>query len=80
MPAFPAFVNKFSIFPVVFAPFVGISGNTFRIFVKAFGSALNFTEMISSFGNYYNNCSTLALSIFLPVLIDFRFSAVYNVR
>lgn len=48
--------------PVVTAPLAGISDNTFRIFAKAFGSALNFTEMISGCGIHYNNCSTIAMS------------------
>jgi tRNA-dihydrouridine synthase B len=48
--------------PVVSAPLAGISDNTFRIFASAFGSALNFTEMISSFGVHYNNRATDCLS------------------
>lgn len=47
---------------VITAPLAGISDNTFRIFAKAFGSYLNFTEMISSYGVYYNNKETLKLS------------------
>ncbi|MBN1298578.1 MAG: tRNA dihydrouridine synthase DusB [Actinobacteria bacterium] len=48
--------------PLVSAPLAGISDNTFRIFSHAFGAALNFTEMISSFGLHYNNRATEALS------------------
>jgi tRNA-dihydrouridine synthase B len=48
--------------PVISAPLAGISDNTFRIFASFFGSALNFTEMISSFGVHYNNRATEGLS------------------
>ena len=48
--------------PIISAPLAGISDNTFRIFASAFGTALNFTEMISSFGVHYNNRATEKLS------------------
>jgi len=48
--------------PVLSAPLAGISDNTFRIFARAFGSALGFTEMISSFGVHYNNRATVLMS------------------
>ncbi len=48
--------------PLITAPLAGISDNTFRIFAKAFGSSLNFTEMISSYGVYYKNKETISLS------------------
>ncbi len=48
--------------PLITAPLAGISDNTFRIFAKAFGSSLNYTEMISSYGVYYKNKNTIQLS------------------
>lgn len=48
--------------PVVSAPLAGISDNTYRIFSKAFGSALNFTEMISSYGIHFNSKESISLS------------------
>ena len=49
--------------PVISAPLAGISDNTYRIFAKAFGSALNYTEMISSYGLFYDHRESQALSI-----------------
>ncbi len=48
--------------PVIAAPLAGISDNTFRIFAKAFGSSLSFTEMISAYGIHYKNRETEVLS------------------
>ena len=48
--------------PVVCAPLAGISDNTYRIFAKAFGSSLSFTEMISSYGVYFNSKDSILLS------------------
>jgi tRNA-dihydrouridine synthase B len=47
--------------PVVSAPLAGISDNTYRVFSRAFGSALNYTEMVSSYGLYYNHKESIAL-------------------
>jgi tRNA-dihydrouridine synthase B len=47
---------------LVTAPLAGVSDNTFRIFAEAFGSSLNFTEMISSYGVHYKNRQTESLS------------------
>lgn len=44
------------------APLAGISDNTFRIFSKAFGASLCFTEMISAYGVHFKNMETQALS------------------
>jgi tRNA-dihydrouridine synthase B len=48
--------------PVISAPLAGISDNTYRIFASAFGSALNFTEMISSYGLHYKHSGSLLLA------------------
>lgn len=48
--------------PIVSAPMAGISDNTYRIFARFFGSALTFTEMISSYGLYYGQDKTLSLA------------------
>jgi len=48
--------------PVVSAPLAGISDNTYRIFARAFGSALNYTEMISSYGIYYKHKKSFSLA------------------
>jgi len=48
--------------PVICAPLAGISDNTYRIFAKAFGSSLSFTEMISSYGVYFNSSESILLS------------------
>jgi tRNA-dihydrouridine synthase B len=48
--------------PVISAPLAGISDNTYRIFAKAFGSALNYSEMVSSYGLFYNHRDSLALA------------------
>ncbi len=49
--------------PVISAPLAGISDNTFRIFSKFFGCGLTFSEMITSFGLYYNHKKSMALSM-----------------
>lgn len=41
--------------PIISAPLAGISDNTFRIFSTFFGTALNFSEMISSYGLFYGH-------------------------
>ncbi len=48
--------------PLISAPIAGISDNTYRIFARFFGSALTFTEMVTSYGIYYNNKKSLALT------------------
>ncbi len=48
--------------PVVSAPLAGISDNTYRIFSGVFGSALNFTEMISSYGVHYGGNESISLA------------------
>jgi len=48
--------------PLISAPLAGISDNTFRIFAGFFGSALNCTEMISSYGIVYGHKKSLNLS------------------
>jgi len=48
--------------PLISAPLAGISDNTFRIFARFFGSALNCTEMISSYGIVYGHKKSLTLS------------------
>lgn len=48
--------------PLISAPLAGISDNTFRIFARYFGSALNCTEMISSYGIVYGHKKSLTLS------------------
>ena len=47
---------------LISAPLAGISDNTFRIFARYFGSALNCTEMISSYGIVYGHKKSLTLS------------------
>ena len=46
--------------PVISAPLAGISDSAYRIFASAFGSALNFTEMISSYGLHYKHSESLS--------------------
>ena len=48
--------------PLISAPIAGISDNTYRIFTRFFGSALTFTEMVTSYGIYYNNKKSLELT------------------
>ncbi len=48
--------------PVISAPLAGISDSAYRIFATAFGSALNFTEMISSYGLHYKHSESLSLA------------------
>lgn len=52
--------------PLISAPLAGISDNTFRIFARFFGSALNCTEMISSYGIVYGHKKSLALADITP--------------
>jgi tRNA-dihydrouridine synthase B len=47
---------------VISAPLAGISDSAYRIFASAFGSALNFTEMISSYGLHYKHSESLLLA------------------
>ncbi len=54
--------------PVISAPLAGISDNTYRIFAKAFGSALTYTEMVSSYGLHYDHRE----SFFLATISDFE--------
>jgi tRNA-dihydrouridine synthase B len=48
--------------PVISAPLAGISDSAYRIFASAFGSSLNFTEMISSYGLHYKHSESLLLA------------------
>ncbi|MBU2563467.1 MAG: tRNA dihydrouridine synthase DusB [Actinobacteria bacterium] len=48
--------------PLISAPLAGISDNTYRIFARFFGSALTYTEMITSYGIYYRHKKSLALT------------------
>ena len=48
--------------PLISAPLAGISDNTFRIFARFFGSALNCTEMITSYGIIYRHKKSLTLA------------------
>jgi tRNA-dihydrouridine synthase B len=41
--------------PIISAPLAGISDNTFRIFARAFGCSLTFSEMVTSYGLHYNH-------------------------
>ena len=48
--------------PLISAPLAGISDNTYRIFARFFGSALTYTEMITSYGIYYRHKKSLVLT------------------
>lgn len=48
--------------PLISAPLAGISDNTYRIFARFFGSALTYTEMVTSYGIYYRHDKSLALT------------------
>jgi tRNA-dihydrouridine synthase B len=41
--------------PVISAPLAGISDNTYRIFAKAFGCGLTFSEMVTGYGIYFGH-------------------------
>lgn len=47
--------------PIVSAPMAGISDNSYRIIARFFGCSLTFTEMVSSYGIYYDQNKTLSL-------------------
>ncbi|MFO7928991.1 MAG: tRNA dihydrouridine synthase DusB [Candidatus Humimicrobiaceae bacterium] len=48
--------------PLVSAPLAGISDNTYRIFAAFFGCGLTFSEMITSYGIYYNHRKTISMA------------------
>ena len=48
--------------PIISAPLAGISDSTYRIFSSFFGAALTFTEMVTSFGIYYDHKKSLELT------------------
>ncbi|MCL4378029.1 MAG: tRNA-dihydrouridine synthase [Actinobacteria bacterium] len=48
--------------PLVSAPLAGISDNTYRIIARAFGAALTFSEMITSYGIYFKHKNSLDLA------------------
>ena len=48
--------------PVIAAPLAGISDNTYRIFAHYFGSALTYSEMISSYGIHFNHAASRELA------------------
>ena len=41
--------------PVISAPLAGISDTTYRIFARAFGCGLTFSEMVTSYGIHFNH-------------------------
>lgn len=48
--------------PVVAAPLAGISDNTYRIFARSFGCGLTFSEMVTSYGIYFNHKKSYKLT------------------
>ena len=48
--------------PIISAPLAGISDNTYRIFARAFGCSLTFSEMVTSYGIYYNHMKSRELA------------------
>jgi len=48
--------------PIIAAPLAGISDNTYRIFAQYFGSALTYSEMISSYGIHFNHAASRELA------------------
>jgi tRNA-dihydrouridine synthase B len=48
--------------PIISAPLAGISDNTYRIFAHYFGSALAYSEMISSYGIHFDHTASLELA------------------
>lgn len=48
--------------PIISAPLAGISDSTYRIFASFFGASLTFTEMVTSFGIYYDHKKSLELT------------------
>jgi tRNA-dihydrouridine synthase B len=48
--------------PIVAAPLAGISDNTYRIFAQYFGSALTYSEMISSYGIHFDHAASQELA------------------
>jgi len=48
--------------PVIAAPLAGISDNTYRIFAHYFGSALAYSEMISSYGIHFEHAASRELA------------------
>lgn len=48
--------------PVIAAPLAGISDSTYRIFAHYFGSALTYSEMISSYGIHFNHAASQELA------------------
>jgi len=48
--------------PVIAAPLAGISDNTYRIFAQYFGSALTYSEMISSYGIHFDHAASRELA------------------
>lgn len=59
----PFFIGNIKINnPVISAPLAGISDNTFRIFARFFGSALLYSEMVTSYGLYYDQKKSLDMT------------------
>jgi tRNA-dihydrouridine synthase B len=48
--------------PVISAPLAGISDNTYRIFAKAFGCGLTFSEMVTGYGIYFDHSKSNELA------------------
>lgn len=48
--------------PIIAAPLAGISDNTYRIFAHYFGSALTYSEMISSYGIHFDHAASQELA------------------
>jgi tRNA-dihydrouridine synthase B len=48
--------------PVISAPLAGISDSTYRIFARAFGCGLTFSEMVTSYGIHFNHKKSCKLT------------------
>ena len=48
--------------PVISAPLAGISDTTYRIFARAFGCGLTFSEMVTSYGIHFNHKKSCKLT------------------
>jgi len=48
--------------PVISAPLAGISDNTYRIFARAFGCSLTFSEMVTGYGIHFNNTESMKMT------------------
>lgn len=48
--------------PVISAPLAGISDSTYRVFARAFGCGLTFSEMVTSYGIHFNHKKSCKLT------------------